>query len=198
MSVARCVVRSGGVVHCGRGAGSAKCLVGAVLIFASNRGIRRRPSPRRKRGITGPPRTTCRAGTGRSFGSAGEPATRHPRPGDSVNRRPATGLWQRRSGLGTVRPLILEALGDLPDVEVILYPPHGAPSAQTMTVRTERPRMGRAGGAVDHGQPLHPPSPDGGRGGYGWRFTSCSPPPAAWRRICARPCRVHTGRVCGA
>lgn len=47
---------------------------------------------------------------------------------------------------GTVRPLILEALGDLPDVEVIVYPPHGAPPAQTMTVRTGRPRMtaGRA------------------------------------------------------
>ncbi len=46
----------------------------------------------------------------------------------------------------TVRPIILEALGGLPDVEVILYPPHGAPPAQTMTVRTDSPRMtpGRA------------------------------------------------------
>lgn len=45
-----------------------------------------------------------------------------------------------------VRPLIAEALGDLPDVEVRIYAPQGAPEAKTMTVRTERPRMtaGRA------------------------------------------------------
>lgn len=45
-----------------------------------------------------------------------------------------------------VRPLIAEALGDLPDVEVIVYPPHGAPLAETMTIRTKRPPMtaGRA------------------------------------------------------
>jgi O-acetyl-ADP-ribose deacetylase (regulator of RNase III) len=45
-----------------------------------------------------------------------------------------------------VRPVIAEALGDLPDVEVRIYPPQGAPPAETMTVRTERPRMtaGRA------------------------------------------------------
>jgi O-acetyl-ADP-ribose deacetylase (regulator of RNase III) len=45
-----------------------------------------------------------------------------------------------------VRPLIAEALGNLPDIEVIVYPPRGAPAAETMPVRTERPRMtaGRA------------------------------------------------------
>ena len=52
------------------------------------------------------------------------------------------------------------ALGDLPDVEVILYAPHGAPSAQTMTAEPNVPHEGRAGGAVDHSQSLHPPGPD--------------------------------------
>jgi O-acetyl-ADP-ribose deacetylase (regulator of RNase III) len=45
-----------------------------------------------------------------------------------------------------VRPLIFEALGDLPDVDVLLYPPQETPPPATMPVRTERPRMtgGRA------------------------------------------------------
>jgi O-acetyl-ADP-ribose deacetylase (regulator of RNase III) len=45
-----------------------------------------------------------------------------------------------------VRPLIIEALGDLPDVHVMVYPPQDAPSPAAMPVRTERPRMttGRA------------------------------------------------------
>jgi len=45
-----------------------------------------------------------------------------------------------------VRPLITEALGDLPDVQVVVYPPQGAPAAESMKVRTDRPRMttGRA------------------------------------------------------
>jgi O-acetyl-ADP-ribose deacetylase (regulator of RNase III) len=40
-----------------------------------------------------------------------------------------------------VRPLIIEALGDLPGVRVLLYPPQEAPSAKSMPVRTRRPRM---------------------------------------------------------
>ena len=45
-----------------------------------------------------------------------------------------------------VRPLIVEALGGLPDVRVMVYPPQEAPPAKSMPVRTRRPRMttGRA------------------------------------------------------
>jgi O-acetyl-ADP-ribose deacetylase (regulator of RNase III) len=45
-----------------------------------------------------------------------------------------------------VRPLIVEALGDLPGVSVLLYPPQDSPTPATMPVRTQRPRMtaGRA------------------------------------------------------
>jgi O-acetyl-ADP-ribose deacetylase (regulator of RNase III) len=45
-----------------------------------------------------------------------------------------------------VRPLIVAALGDLPGVRVMVYPPQEAPPAQSMPVRTRRPRMtpGRA------------------------------------------------------
>ncbi len=40
-----------------------------------------------------------------------------------------------------VRPLIVEALGDLPGVRVMVYPPQEAPSAKSMPVRTRRPGM---------------------------------------------------------
>jgi O-acetyl-ADP-ribose deacetylase (regulator of RNase III) len=45
-----------------------------------------------------------------------------------------------------VRPLIVTALGDLPDVRVMVYPPQEAPAAESMPVRTSRPHMtpGRA------------------------------------------------------
>ncbi len=45
-----------------------------------------------------------------------------------------------------VRPLIEAAFGELPDVDVRLFPPAGAPDAKSMQVRTHRPRMtaGRA------------------------------------------------------
>jgi O-acetyl-ADP-ribose deacetylase (regulator of RNase III) len=45
-----------------------------------------------------------------------------------------------------VRPLIVEALGDLPGVRVMVYPPQETPPAKSMPVRTRRPRMtaGRA------------------------------------------------------
>lgn len=45
-----------------------------------------------------------------------------------------------------VRPLIEATLGDLPGVHVMLYPPQEAPPAESMPVRTQRPRMtaGRA------------------------------------------------------
>ncbi len=47
---------------------------------------------------------------------------------------------------GEVRPLIVAAFEQMPDVEVLLYPPEGAPAAAEQPVRTERPRMtpGRA------------------------------------------------------
>ena len=40
-----------------------------------------------------------------------------------------------------VQPLIAEALGDLEDVDVRVYPPKGAPPAGTMKIRTKRPSM---------------------------------------------------------
>lgn len=40
-----------------------------------------------------------------------------------------------------VRPLIVEALGELPGVRVMVYPPQETPSAKSMPVRTRRPRM---------------------------------------------------------
>lgn len=45
-----------------------------------------------------------------------------------------------------VRPLIEEAFRQLPDVEVLLYPPEGAPAANDQPLRTDRPKMtyGRA------------------------------------------------------
>ena len=45
-----------------------------------------------------------------------------------------------------VRPLIAEALGDLPGVRVVVYPPEGPPAATMMKVGTERPAItaGRA------------------------------------------------------
>ncbi len=45
-----------------------------------------------------------------------------------------------------VKSLIESAFADLPEVEVRLFPPDGAPEAKNMEVRTERPRMtpGRA------------------------------------------------------
>jgi hypothetical protein len=46
-----------------------------------------------------------------------------------------------------VRPLISAALGDLPGVHVMVYPPDGAPPASSMRVSTLRPAM-TAGRAV--------------------------------------------------
>jgi O-acetyl-ADP-ribose deacetylase (regulator of RNase III) len=45
-----------------------------------------------------------------------------------------------------VQPMIVEALGDLPGVDVVVYPPKGAPPAHSMKVGTARPPMtpGRA------------------------------------------------------
>jgi O-acetyl-ADP-ribose deacetylase (regulator of RNase III) len=47
-----------------------------------------------------------------------------------------------------VRPLITEALGDLPDVEVTIFPPEGAPPAESMKVGTARPQMTRGRAAL--------------------------------------------------
>lgn len=41
----------------------------------------------------------------------------------------------------TVRPLILQAFEDLPDVKVLLYEPEGAPAAEQMPVGTARPKL---------------------------------------------------------
>jgi len=43
-----------------------------------------------------------------------------------------------------VRPLIEESFRSIPEVEVLLYAPSGAPEAESMPVRTERPKMTRA------------------------------------------------------
>lgn len=45
-----------------------------------------------------------------------------------------------------VRPLIEEAMSQLPETEVLLFPPEGAPDAAEMPTRTERPQLtvGRA------------------------------------------------------
>jgi len=40
-----------------------------------------------------------------------------------------------------VRPLIIEAFADLPDVDVQVFPPEGAPAAAAMPTRTRRPAM---------------------------------------------------------
>lgn len=42
-----------------------------------------------------------------------------------------------------VEPLIAKALGDLPEVDVRVYPPEGAPPASEMVDNTSRPRMTR-------------------------------------------------------
>jgi O-acetyl-ADP-ribose deacetylase (regulator of RNase III) len=45
-----------------------------------------------------------------------------------------------------VRPLIASALGDIPEIEVVVYPPKGSPPPESMRVGTSRPSMtpGRA------------------------------------------------------
>jgi O-acetyl-ADP-ribose deacetylase (regulator of RNase III) len=68
-----------------------------------------------------------------------------------------------------VRALIAKTLGDLPGVQVTVYPPRGAPPAELMPVRTRRPRLtaGRAallsllGGYVPLSQLEQPAAPDG-------------------------------------
>ncbi|MFI5955706.1 macro domain-containing protein [Cryptosporangium sp. NPDC051539] len=47
-----------------------------------------------------------------------------------------------------VRPLIDEILGDLREVEILVFVPSGAPSAEEMPVRTQKPRLSRFGAAV--------------------------------------------------
>lgn len=47
-----------------------------------------------------------------------------------------------------VRSLIVAALSDLPGVEVLLYPPAGAPPAQSMAVGTSRPHLTAARAVV--------------------------------------------------
>jgi len=40
-----------------------------------------------------------------------------------------------------IRPMIEKAFAEADDVQVLLYPPHGAPDAKSMPVRTHRPKM---------------------------------------------------------
>lgn len=47
-----------------------------------------------------------------------------------------------------VRPLIVKILGDLRDVEILVYPPKGAPSPTSMVVKTKRPPMNSTRAAV--------------------------------------------------
>jgi len=47
-----------------------------------------------------------------------------------------------------VRPLIMRSLSTLPDVDVRLYKPAGAPDSSSMPVRTPRPRMTRLRAAI--------------------------------------------------
>lgn len=47
-----------------------------------------------------------------------------------------------------IRPLIVEALGDLPDLDVRLYAPEGAPAPVAMVSNTAKPKMTRARAAV--------------------------------------------------
>ena len=68
-----------------------------------------------------------------------------------------------------VRPLIVDALGDIPGVRVVVYPPKGAPPAKTMKIGTSRPTItrGRAaliallGGYGRLSQVEEPGAPDG-------------------------------------
>lgn len=46
--------------------------------------------------------------------------------------------WQQ------VQPLIEAALADLPEVEVLIYPPQSAPDADSMPIATQQPKMTRA------------------------------------------------------
>jgi O-acetyl-ADP-ribose deacetylase (regulator of RNase III) len=59
---------------------------------------------------------------------------------------PALGCGNGGLSWSDVRPLIAEALGGLPDVRVVVYPPAGAPPAGEMKTGTDRPAMtaGRA------------------------------------------------------
>lgn len=68
------------------------------------------------------------------------------------------------SGLGgldwnIVRPMIEQAFAELPDVQVLLYSPQGAPAAKDMPVRTARPKMTAARALfiklMDHYSALH-------------------------------------------
>jgi O-acetyl-ADP-ribose deacetylase (regulator of RNase III) len=68
-----------------------------------------------------------------------------------------------------VRPIIAEALGGIPGVRVVVYPPQGAPPAKSMKIGTARPAItrGRAallallGGYVRLSQVEEPAVPDG-------------------------------------
>jgi O-acetyl-ADP-ribose deacetylase (regulator of RNase III) len=59
---------------------------------------------------------------------------------------PALGCGNGGLAWADVEPLIRDVLGDLPGVEVLLYPPQGTSAAETMKVDTARPAMtaGRA------------------------------------------------------
>lgn len=68
-----------------------------------------------------------------------------------------------------IRPVIVKALGDIPGVQVVVYPPKGAPPARSMKIGTPRPAItrGRAalltllGSYVRLSQVEEPAAPDG-------------------------------------
>jgi O-acetyl-ADP-ribose deacetylase (regulator of RNase III) len=57
---------------------------------------------------------------------------------------PPLGCGNGQLQWSAVRPLIEEFFAEVPDVSVHLYPPHGAPKAEKMPVRTRKPKMTRA------------------------------------------------------
>lgn len=82
---------------------------------------------------------------------------------------PALGCGNGGLDWRDVRPLIAEALSGIPGVRVVVYPPKGAPAAESMRIGTQRPAItrGRAallallGGYVRLSQAEEPAAPDG-------------------------------------
>jgi len=55
-------------------------------------------------------------------------------------------MWLRGLDWSIVRPMIEKAVAQLSNVDVLIYEPKGAPEADEMVIRTEKPKMtpGRA------------------------------------------------------
>ncbi|WP_242883409.1 type II toxin-antitoxin system antitoxin DNA ADP-ribosyl glycohydrolase DarG [Actinomadura litoris] len=61
---------------------------------------------------------------------------------------PALGCGNGGLRWGTVRPIIIEALSELEGIEILLYPPTGAPEAKQMRVATKPPSITRGRAAL--------------------------------------------------